>query len=72
MHRAIELQDIRRSIFLLAPGSMAMTREDALALLAEFRRRGSGWRLYGMLCARRWTRAGTNAASARKSPPKYR
>ena len=40
MHRAIELETLRRSILLLAPGSMAMTREDAVGLIAELQETG--------------------------------
>jgi hypothetical protein len=40
MHGAIELANLRRSILLLPPGSMAMTREDAVALIAELQETG--------------------------------
>lgn len=40
MHRAIELETLRRSILPLPPGSMAMSREDAVGLIAELQETG--------------------------------
>jgi hypothetical protein len=40
MHRAIELENLRRSIVMLPPGSQALSREDAVALIAELQETG--------------------------------
>lgn len=54
MDRAYELVNLRRSIFMLSTGSKAISREDAVALIAELQetvRRlgalGDGLRQYG-------------------------
>jgi hypothetical protein len=40
MHRAIELRELHRSILLTPSGSMAMSREDAVGLIAELQDTG--------------------------------
>jgi hypothetical protein len=40
MHRAIELENLRRSIVTLPSGSQALSREDAVALIAELQETG--------------------------------
>jgi hypothetical protein len=40
MERAIELENLRRSVLALVPGSLAMAREDGVALIAELQETG--------------------------------
>jgi hypothetical protein len=40
MERAVELENLRQKVLRLAPGSLAMAREDAVALIAELQETG--------------------------------
>jgi hypothetical protein len=54
--RAYELENLRRSIVMLPPGSQALSREDAVALIAELQE--TGRRLRALRAALRQVMAG--------------
>ena len=63
MDRATELENLRQGVLRLAPGSLAMTREDGVALIAELQETGLQIRLCETPWVRCWRRAGRDGTA---------